>query len=318
MIIKDPVHGNISLSEFEGRIIDTPQFQRLRGIRQLGMTYLVYPGAMHTRFEHSIGTMHLASLICERLGISGERKELVRAFALLHDVGHAAFSHESERALGERYSGHEERGRAIISGPLKDLLSEKFSASEMLSAGKGILGAITSGELGADRMDYLLRDAHHIGVSYGVVDMERILHTLRVEGNEVVLGKGGLEAAESLLVGRFMMFSTVYLHKTVRIGSAMLNRAISLSLQDGMDPSVVLNWPDAVALNEMLKTRRGGAFASALLERRLYKLAYAAEGVLGKPDKVAEELSDSCGCEVLVDLPPSFAKRGKVDVEAEG
>ena len=78
MIIKDPVHGNIPFSEFEGRIMDTPEFQRLRGIRQLGMTYLVYPGAMHTRFEHSVGTMHLASLMCERMGISGQEKELIR------------------------------------------------------------------------------------------------------------------------------------------------------------------------------------------------------------------------------------------------
>ncbi len=318
MIIKDPVHGNIPFNEFEGKIIDSPEFQRLRGIRQLGMTYLVYPGAMHTRFEHSVGTMHLASRMCDRMGISGDEKELIRIYALLHDVGHAAFSHESEKALGDKFGEHEERGKKIISGPLKDVLSEKFSASKLLSGGKGLCGMITAGDLGADRMDYLLRDAHHIGVSYGAVDIDRILYTLRIEKKKIVLERGGLEAAESLLVGRFMMFSTVYLHKTVRIGSAMLNKGISLAIAEGMDPQVVLSGTDVIALNEILKTKNGGAYASALLERRLYKLAYAADGVLGEPDRIAAELSDSCGCDVLVDSPPSFAKRGEVEVKAEG
>jgi HD superfamily phosphohydrolase len=318
MIIKDPVHGNIPFNKFEEKIIDSPEFQRLRGVRQLGMTHLVYPGAMHTRFEHSVGTMHLASLMCDRMGISGKEKELIRIYALLHDVGHAAFSHESERALHEKFGGHEDRGKKIISGPLKDLLSEKFSASEIFSGGKGIGGMITAGDLGADRMDYLLRDAHHIGVSYGAVDIDRILYTLRIEKKKIVLERGGLEAAESLLVGRFMMFSTVYLHKAVRIGSAMLNKAITLSLEGGMDPSLIVSGTDSVALTEMLKTKEGGAYASMLLERKLYKLAYAADGILGEPDKIACELSDSCGCDVLVDLPSSFAKRGEVEVKAEG
>lgn len=318
MIIKDPVHGNIPFDDFEGRIIDSPQFQRLRGIRQLGMTYLVYPGAMHTRFEHSVGAMHLASQMCDRMGIPKEEKGVIRAYALLHDIGHAAFSHESERALGEKYGSHEERGKEIISGELKEVLSERFSPSKILSAGKGLSGMVTAGDLGADRMDYLLRDAHHIGVSYGAVDIDRILYTLRIEKKKIVLERGGLEAAESLLVGRFMMFSTVYLHKTVRIGSAMLNKGISLALEEGIDPNVVLYGTDDVALHELLKTQKGREYASALLERRLYKLAYAAEGILGEPDKIASELSDSCGCEVLVDLPPSFAKRGEVEVKAEG
>ncbi|MCP4647702.1 MAG: HD domain-containing protein [bacterium] len=318
MIVKDAIHGNIPVNEFEQKIIDSPDFQRLRRIKQLGVTYLVYPGATHTRFEHSLGTMQVASRICERLGIGGKEREKVRLYALLHDVGHAAFSHESEKALSRFFGDHEEIGkRKIGNGPLADILLERFSKEEIASLGNEVDGVITRGDVGADRMDYLLRDAHHIGVSYGMVDVDRILHTVLLDRDKLVVGRGGLEATESLLVGRFLMFSTVYLHKTVRIGSAMLNRGITSAIEDGMSPDDFLATDDIV-LEKMLTTENGGKYARALLERNLYKQAYSVEGALVDPEKAEEELSSECGCEVIVDLPPVLTKPLDIKVKNEG
>ena len=317
MIVKDAIHGNILVDEFEKRIMDTADFQRLRRIKQLGVTYLVYPGATHTRFEHSLGTMHMASRICARLGLSGEEEEKVRAYSLLHDIGHTAFSHESEKALSGILGDHEEIGKKrMMRGALKEILLEKFSKKEVLGLGEGIGGIVAGGDVGADRMDYLPRDAHHIGVSYGTVDVDRVVHTLALGKDGLVVGKGGLEAAESLLVGRFMMFSAVYLHKTVRIGSAMLKKAISGALEDGMDSELFLEGTDDCLLEAMLKTKTGGVYARGLLERKLYKLAYSVDGVVDA-ERAAGELSSECGCDVIVDVPPTDLKKPDMLVRGE-
>lgn len=319
MIVKDAIHGNIPVDDFEKKIMDTAGFQRLRRIRQLGVTYLVYPGATHTRFEHSLGTMQMASRICSQLGIDGEEKEKVRTYALLHDIGHTAFSHESEKALSGLFGSHEEIGKKRMgSGELNEILLEKFSKKEIGKLGEGIEGIVIGGDVGADRMDYLLRDAHHIGVSYGAVDVDRIVHTLSLEKGNLAVGKGGLEAAESLLVGRFMMFSTVYLHKTVRIGSAMLNKAIAGAIKDGMEPKIFLEGTDDYVMERMLETETGGAYARGLLERKLYKLAYSVGGNVPGADKVAGELSRECECDVLVDAPPIALKQPDIKVMAGG
>jgi len=128
MIVKDPLHQNIYIDDFEKKLIDTPEFQRLRRIKQLGVTYLVYPGATHTRFEHSLGTMQVASRMCDQLGLEADEKEKVRIYGLLHDVGHAAFSHESEKAIESFCGNHEKIGKKKMqTGKLGETLKEKFS-----------------------------------------------------------------------------------------------------------------------------------------------------------------------------------------------
>lgn len=309
MIIRDTIHGNVELGELEARIIDTAQFQRLRGIRQLGMTHLVYPGAMHTRFEHSVGTMHLASLICGRLGLGREEEAKMRVQALLHDIGHNAFSHESEKAIRKFFGSHEEIGkRRIAEGELGDIVRENFSVDEIASDA----GEIICSDVGADRMDYLQRDAYYTGVSYGMVDTDRVIHTLEMDGEGLLVGKRGLEAAEMLLVGRFMMFSNVYLHKTVRIASAILNRAITGAIAEGMGAEALLEGTDESVLRMMGGTPSGKKYADALLRRELYKEAYSVEGVIVDPETAARELSEECGCDVIVDLPPILSKRPKI------
>lgn len=307
-VVRDAVHGNITLNPLEERIMDTPEFQRLRRIRQLALTHLVYPGAMHTRFEHSLGTMHLASSICGVLGIDGDEKERIRLRALLHDVGHVAFSHEGEYALAGALGGHEEIGaRRVLSGEIGEIIGESFSPKEIAGKKAGISGEIISCDIGADRMDYLKRDAHHIGVAYGMIDTDRIIHTMMREKGRICVERGGLEAAESLLVGRFMMFSAVYLHKTVRIASAMLGRAIRRAVGGGaLVPGDFLDAGD----EEMLVSLRGAdgssAYAEAIMDRRFYKQAFVVSDLhplLKRPEEAEQELSRKCGCDIIIGMP---------------
>lgn len=320
-VIRDAIHGNITLSEVETRVVDCADFQRLRRIRQLALAHLVYPGAMHTRFEHSLGTMHLASGICDVLGISGDEKEGIRMGALLHDLGHVAFSHESEYALRKHLGTHEEVGRRkASSGELGEIVGENFSAKEILS-GKGIVEEIIACDIGADRMDYLKRDAHSTGVAYGVIDTDRLIHTMIGCGGRICVERGGLEAAESLLIGRFLMFSTVYMHKTVRIASSMLDRAIRRSVDAGeLEPEAFLSAGDEEMLLKLAGAKESAPYAGAIINRRFYKQALEVSDLhplLREPEKAEKELSAKCGCDIIIGMPnrpaqpTGFGVRGK-------
>ena len=168
--IRDSVYGDITINDFEIQIMDMPQFQRLRRIKQLGLINLIYPGATHTRFEHCVGTMNLGSKLAEELDLDQYEIELIRASALLHDIGHGPFSHVSEGVLSVP---HEELTNYVVTKTsMRDLLEEKFDVNQIVDIvnGKGKLGPIVSSELDVDRMDYLLRDSHNTGVSYGIID----------------------------------------------------------------------------------------------------------------------------------------------------
>ena len=231
--IRDSVYGDISLNNFEVRIMDMPQFQRLRRIKQLGLINLIYPGATHTRFEHCIGTMNLGSKLAEELGLNGDEIELIRASALLHDVGHGPFSHVSEGVLSVP---HEELTKYVVTKTsMRDLLEEKFDVNEIVDIvnGKGYLGPIVSGELDVDRMDYLLRDSHNTGVAYGIIDYERIISNLKLDDG-LILDIKGVQAAEGALVSRYFMYPSVYQHHTTRIVNSMFRRALKKIIDDGI------------------------------------------------------------------------------------
>ncbi len=281
--IRDPVYGFITFNDWEKEIINHVAFQRLRRIRQLALTDMVYPGAEHTRFEHSLGVMHLTTLMYdaiinndtnkkileERLsyndaGLKKDR-QLIRLAALLHDVGHAPFSHASEEIMpvneqtGKPFK-HENYTTAIIKGPLKDaienhqinttnynILAEEVAA--LIEGNAAILGkrifwkVLISSQLDADRGDYLLRDSHHIGVKYGIYDHARLLNTLALgiepESEEVVLGVGkdGWHIAESIVIARYQMFTQVYFHKTRRAFDYHLKEAMKTVLRGGKLPA---------------------------------------------------------------------------------
>ena len=229
--IRDSVYGDINLNKFEVSIMDMPQFQRLRRIKQLGLISLIYPGANHTRFEHSIGTMNLGSKLAEELELEKDEIELIRTSALLHDIGHGPFSHVSEGVLSVP---HEKLTEYVIKNTsMKDLLEEKFDVNEIVDIinGRGHLGPIVSGELDVDRMDYLLRDSHNTGVAYGVIDYERIISNLKLE-NELILDIKGVQAAEGALVSRYFMYPSVYQHHTTRVVNSMFRRALKRTIDE--------------------------------------------------------------------------------------
>ncbi len=247
--IRDPIHRFIELSEQERRAIDARCFQRLRGIKQLAMTHLVYPGAEHTRFEHSLGVCHLAGRIAQEIELDEDQRHVVRAAGLLHDVGHGPFSHVSENVLDDRgkCSGvHEAISMALIRSDeeLRGALGSELCdrAAQLLEdGGRGVRSAasdIASGPTDADKLDYLRRDSHYAGVSYGEYDLDRLLDTMRVievSEQETYLGfeHGGVWAVEGLLLARHHMHRQVYGHKTRVATDIMVERAIEYGLQDG-------------------------------------------------------------------------------------
>lgn len=256
--IRDPIHGFITLNEWERDIINHPVFQRLRRIRQLGLTDMVYPGSMHTRFEHSLGVMQVATRMFDHIkerrsdflkselnfnddGL-GRDKVLVRLSCLLHDVGHAPFSHAAETLMdkdqlsGKSYK-HEQYSAAAVGFLMQDVIENHplnqnyhIKAKEIAdflngdsSVGRSLLWRdLVSGQLDADRADYLLRDSHHIGVAYGFYDLNRLIATLTVaiepdnDSPVIAVEDGGEHAAEALIIARYMMFTQVYFQHTRR------------------------------------------------------------------------------------------------------
>lgn len=230
--IRDSVYGDIELNRFEVEVMDMPQYQRLRRIKQLGLINLIYPGANHTRFEHCVGTMNLASKLANELDLDEYETELVRISGLVHDIGHGPFSHVSEGVLS---FPHEELTKYVVQKTsMHDLLSEKFDTKEIVNIinGEGYLGPIISGELDVDRMDYLLRDSHNTGVAYGIIDYERIISNLKLDDG-LVLDIKGVQAAEGALVSRYFMYPSVYQHHTTRIVNSMFRRALKREIDSG-------------------------------------------------------------------------------------
>jgi len=221
-IFNDPVYGFISIpNEFIFDLIEHPFMQRLRRIRQLGMSHLVYPGALHTRFHHVLGAMHLmnqAIQVIRRKGteITEQEEEAVLAAILLHDIGHGPFSHALEHDIVNGVS-HED-----ISSFFMQRLEEKFGDRLKLTREiftnqykKPFLYQLVSSQLDMDRMDYLNRDSFYTGVSEGVIGSDRIIEMLDVHNGQLVLEEKGIYSVEKFITARRLMYWQVYLHKTV-------------------------------------------------------------------------------------------------------
>lgn len=322
--IRDSVHGNLQLDELEIELIDTPQIQRLRRIKQLGFTYLVYPGANHSRFEHSIGTMYLASKLANHLSLDEEQKRMLRISAILHDSGHGPFSHVSEGVIEK---SHEEQTFQLIKeSELGDILKEAFDIQEILDiiAGKGSLGQIISGELDVDRMDYLLRDSYYTGVAYGVIDVERLIYNMTLENN-LMLKRKGVQAAESMLLARYFMYPSVYQHHTTRIINSMFRRCLNKLFQlQLVDPEKIYLYDD---LDIICTARSQQGYAEDIIKRldnrSIYKTIYSLKlDEIIEPEKVfktpvneikniEEEISEDLKIDkehIIFDIPeyPSF------------
>ena len=319
--IKDSVHNYIEVTGVARALLDTPPVQRLRRVSQLGTVVLVYPSANHTRFEHSLGVHHLADRALDHLAVEGRQAERVRAAALLHDVGHAPYSHNVEELL-HRHTGkyHDDVAALIGSGEVARVLAEHGLNPDRIAglvAGEGELGQLVSGELDVDRMDYLVRDAHHTGVPYGTIDHNRLVRELRFVDGQLVLDEGNVQTAESLLLARALMNPTVYGHHVARIAKAMLRRGAERLLDAGDVSAAQLRRMDDYELRVALRECEPTApYARRLDERDLLKRAVWAEmnavpGDLLEADhdrirNLERDVADEAGVDpetVILDVP---------------
>lgn len=256
--IRDPLWGNIRLEPDAAAILDSPQFQRLRGVKQLGLAHVVYPGAVHSRFLHALGVYHLVSRAIQVLDADGaldgldpdERAAvpLVRLAALLHDVGHYPFSHAMEELGPESIPGHHEEmaGRFLESGPIRTIL-ETYGPDAVQEIGALIRGrsehplqGLVAGSLDLDKIDYLRRDSLFCGVPYGAVDVDRLIDSLTLAREkptgrlEIAVTEKGLSALETLLFSKYQMFRNVYWHHAVRAATVTFRRLIETALSAGL------------------------------------------------------------------------------------
>ncbi|HUV02125.1 MAG TPA: HD domain-containing protein [Desulfobacteria bacterium] len=302
-VIRDPLHGYIELDELASAIIDTAEMQRLRRIRQLGFSYLVYPGANHTRFEHSLGTYHLMNVLLNRLEVAKEEEQELLVAALIHDVGHGPYSHVTEplikRLTGK---GHEDLESVLFAEEnVREKDAETAAAptiAEVVEAHhldirkilgyikgektegvrKRDLSRILNGEIDVDKMDYLVRDSYYTGVAYGVVDNIRLIQGLNFFDDELVLTEKGVLPAEYLLFSRFLMHPTVYNHHTGRIAQLMLLNALDAFIEssaESKDYAAALRTMDDSEINIALRNAGGypNEMITRLNERRLFKRA---------------------------------------------
>ncbi len=294
--IYDPIHGAISLEGAALELIGQPSFQRLWGIRQTGLAHLVFPGANHTRLEHSLGVAWVAGRMAEALEVSEADRRTVVVGGLLHDLGHGPFSHSLDGPMEEVLGhGHERLSRFRIEGvegagvPAPEPptaipgilerhgISPARVAALVDPAGGGsaatpLLRSILHGPVDADRTDYLQRDAHYTGVAHGAIDAARLLETLEADRGRPVFAEKGRSALEGFLLGRTLMYNSVYYHKTVRAAEVMLAGGVERfpGYPDAARP--LFGRTDGDLLVDM---ERAGGFpaemALALRERRLYK-----------------------------------------------
>lgn len=225
--IRDPIHGNIPVSDSEKRLIDTEVVQRLRRVRQVSLSSLVFPGATHTRFSHSLGVMHLAGELADSLGMSDSAYRTVRIAGLLHDIGHGPFSHASGDVAESFGRTHEERSCELIRDELADIIPEEVEVGriEEFIHGDATVN-IVAGEIDADRMDYLLRDATFTGIDHGEIEYETIVEFAELAGGELAFNRQAVYSLTSLLTARLYMHLEVNDHRSTRLAEAMLRRVL--------------------------------------------------------------------------------------------
>ena len=295
--IIDPIHDFVRVYDNELKIIDTPIFQRLRRIRQLSGAHLIYPGAQHTRFEHSLGVMHIASMagqaLAEKGVVSSDDIQNLRLASLLHDIGHGPFSHLFEEIFEEkRKISHEDLGRDIIlKTEIGDIISKNGFDKKLITklafgdSKLQFMNEIISGVLSADMMDYLLRDGYFTGAEHAKIDHHRLTHSLDVYKNKLALDKSALVNFETMMISRYQMFKAVYFHKTVRAGEVMLLEAMDLAEGElglsSMNLDEYLQLSDDVILAKLLnlpehnsKLKASKKIATNYLNRNLFKSVF--------------------------------------------
>lgn len=292
--IKDPVHGYVYITEEEKAIIDSYPVQRLHRLRQLAGAEYVYPGANHTRFEHSVGVMYLAGRVAENPHISQLIDEdelgMVRIAGLLHDVGHGPFSHVFEQLLEKELDKtHEDITTWIVkNSELKDVLKKngwrpddvsKLAVGKLHRPGKAFLDQIISSSVDVDKQDFVVRDTHHTGAEYGFIDVFRLIHTLDVMDGNLAVDVGALSALESLIIARIESFKSIYFHRVGRAAQIMLAMAMEkanseLGLTSFRTPEEYLAMDDYSVWTMLKNCKKSSGIMRNLERRKMLKCAY--------------------------------------------
>lgn len=315
--IRDSIHGYVELNDLELDIIDSDYFQRLQRIQQLGLSKLVYPGANHTRFEHSIGVMYISGLFANSLELEEDKIDDYRLAGLVHDIGHGPYSHASESVAKKYDLSHEDFSCQII-----DKLADEYNFNskrvKKIINGNDELG-IVSGDIDADRMDYLKRDAHNTGLEHGYIDYKTIIKFANIYNNKIVFDFKSLQALESLLNSRLQMGKSVYGHHTSVIAEKMLQRAIEDFVNSKQELREFMRFNDYTMHSNMLDSEGvSNKLYSRIVSRDLYKnvleigekdigrdgLIKIAENI--NENQLEEDISNSLGIDkhlIIVDKP---------------
>lgn len=294
--VHDPVHGSIVVYDAVLSLLDTAEVQRLRGIKQLGLANIAFPGANHSRFEHALGASYMAEKVSTALKLPKDERELLKVTALLHDVGHAPYSHTFEQLMLDVIGlDHMQITGKILEGKISVESSKKLRSLDVpktcdvlkkwgLSAREisfillgrhkeEYLGDLLHSEVDVDQLDYLLRDSHFTGVALGMIDAERIINTLAVRQNKLCVLEKGIEAIEGLLTARSLMYSSVYYHHTVRTAEVMLANAVDLAIR-GLSKREVIKLFTMNDAQLMVFLSSVGGFVSELVARLQYRALF--------------------------------------------
>ena len=320
--IKDPVHGYIDVTEDELRIIDTYAVQRLRRIIQLPFVYLVYPGARHTRFDHSLGCMHLAGEFAEKLGLNEYRRKVLRIAGLLHDIGHTPYSHLLEALLEKSGLTHEAMTLKILKED--DELLDAIERSDIdpkdileVLEGRAVESPIICGPMDADKLDFLMRDAYFTGAPYGLIDVKRIILRSKLIDGKLAVNINAVGAVEEMVLARYQNFINIYFHHTVRAaqrlfldGAKMLKEISDFS---SMTVHEYLSLDDYVIWCAMRSNEKTRWIIDRLERRIIPKVVYEIRvgedfprEILENVEEVEEEIASSAGVprgRVWIDTP---------------
>jgi len=292
--IKDPVHGYVYITAEERVLIDSFPVQRLRRLRQLAGAEYVYPGANHTRFEHSVGVKYLAGRVLENPNISQHITEdeatMVRTAALLHDVGHGPFSHIFEHLLDKELGKtHEDMTLWIIkNSELKDIINKfgynadkigRLAVGRLHKPKKTFLDQIVSSSVDVDKLDFVVRDTYHTGAEYGYTDIFRLIQTLDVLGEDLAVYLGALSALESFVIARIESFKSIYFHRVGRAAQIMLAMAMEkaneeLALTNFKTPEEYLAMDDYTVWTKLKNSEKSKEIIRKLETRKMLKCAY--------------------------------------------
>lgn len=300
--IKDPSHGFISLTDLQQDLIEQPELQRLAWIKQLGLTFLVYPGAHQTRLEHSLGASNLTRQISQNLELKEQDEKNLEATALLHDLGHAPFSHSIEPLMEK---DHMEVTKEIIKGDI-EVAPESGEIPHILDKhglnpdevanlvtgdreGKKYLNQLINSQMDVDQLDYLTRDAYYTGVTYGSIETQRIINTMTISQGEITYLEKGIDALENYLLAKDHMYSSVYIHKTVSIAEKMLLRATERAKSNKLYRKT-----DGELLEELKHSNEySNHMVNRIIYRNLYKQSYTIKNT--DPQEKQEKLREIKG-----------------------